>query len=187
MPYACLCMLLPCFLSSMHASCHASTKFQSDNIIRVTGDNPLLEPTFINYGLNKFLENDVDILSNNRKLTFPKGLNFEIFKKSSLDISWYNQMNKFKDKSNFLNEFFTPVNELLYGHFKNFDYVLNKNYSSLRLTMDYETDYDFIKKLFEIIYPNNKTFTFYDILDCIKENPKLLSINNSDFSYDNLI
>lgn len=163
----------------------ASNKFGSDNIIRITGDNPLLDPFIINKGLAKFLESNVDILSNDRKPTFPKGLNFEIFKKSALDSSWLTLSKKYSKQQNFLNTFMTPVNDLLFGNFKNHDFLSGKNHSKLRLTMDHNEDYDFITKLFEILYPQKYNFDLNDILECLRENPQLLSINNQNFAIDN--
>ena len=62
----------------------ASKEFNSDRIIRITADCPLIDFNIINIGMSIFDRNNYDILSNNRRKTYPHGLNFEIFKQSAL-------------------------------------------------------------------------------------------------------
>ena len=76
---------------------NASLKFPSDNIIRVTADNPFTDFEIINRALKIIEKNDYDILSNNRIKTFPLGLNFEIFSSEALKTTWYDTNKKFSN------------------------------------------------------------------------------------------
>jgi len=143
----------------------ASMKFNSDNIIRVTGDCPLIDFNVINKGLKIFLEKDFDILSINRKRTFPDGFDYEIFKKKSLHTSWEDNLKLYKNKSEFYTTFISPAIYMLENKkFKNYDLINESDYSYLNLTLDYPEDLELITKIYEQFYPKNKYFALNEIL-----------------------
>ena len=51
----------------------------NDNIIRITGDCPFIDPKLIDQALIKINE-DYDLVSNTFPSTYPDGLDFSIFK-----------------------------------------------------------------------------------------------------------
>ncbi len=148
----------------------ASLKFKPDNIIRVTADCPLIDPELVNKGLEVFLGSDCDILSNHRERTFPDGMDFEIIKQQALSEAW-------KDNpagATFIN----PVNYLLEKKkFKNKVILNDKNLSHIRLTVDYQEDYELIKIIYQTLYKKNKYFTLADILKFLTDNPQLYNLN----------
>lgn len=157
---------------------HAAKYFESDNIIRLTGDNPLLDFNIINNGIDIFLNSKYDILSNNRKKTYPLGLNFEIFSYHALEKSWKLTNKNFVNQSDFLNTFIPPTSFMLQNvNFKQFDFIYSKNLSTIRLTLDYPEDFKLISKIFESLYFKNKFFGLDEILKLIEKNPELLEIN----------
>lgn len=54
------------------------------NIIRITGDCPLIDPVVIDEVISYFIKNKLDYASNILKETYPDGMDIEIFKKSIL-------------------------------------------------------------------------------------------------------
>lgn len=54
------------------------------NIIRITGDCPLIDPAVIDEVISYFIKNKLDYASNVLKETYPDGMDIEIFKKSIL-------------------------------------------------------------------------------------------------------
>ena len=143
----------------------ASMKFNSDNIIRVTGDCPLIDFNVINKGLKIFLEKDFDILSINRKRTFPDGFDYEIFKKKSLHTSWEDNLKLYQNKSEFYTTFISPAIYMLENKkFKNYDLINESDYSYLMLTLDYPQDLELITKIYEQFYHHNKYFALNEIL-----------------------
>jgi len=156
----------------------ASKKFNSDNIIRITGDNPLVDYEIVNQGLDIFLENKFDILSNNRIRTYPLGLNFEIFTKNALERSWNENFEKFKNEEEFFKTFIPPTKYMLEReNFNNYDLINETDYSSLRLTIDYPEDFEVVTKIFESLYSKNKNFTLTEIIQFLKNHPNLLKQN----------
>ena len=157
---------------------HAAKLFDSENIIRLTGDNPLLDFNIINDGIQIFLDSKYDILSNNRKKTYPLGLNFEIFSNYTLEKSWEMVSEKFSKQRDFLKTFIPPTAFMLENkNFKNFDLTYKKNISTIRLTLDYFEDFQLISKIFESLYYQNRFFGLDEILKLLEKNPKLLEIN----------
>lgn len=64
--------------------CEVAIKSNADIIVRVTADNPLTEPTFIDQGINEMLNSDVDYINFE---DVPYGSGVEIIKKESLLLS----------------------------------------------------------------------------------------------------
>jgi len=154
----------------------ASKKFNTDIIIRCTADNPLIDVNLINNGLEIFLKNNFDILGVDRKRTFPLGLNFQIFTKKALEISWKDNRDIHKD--NFDKIFISPAKYMLEKRkFKNYTIISKKDYSDIRLTLDYPEDFEMISKIYQKLYPHNKKFGLPEILDFFEKNPKILQIN----------
>ena len=152
--------------------------FQSDNIIRVTGDCPLIDYNVINKGVGIFDSNKYDILSIDRVHTFPHGFDFEIFTKDALIKSWDEILGHFHSKEEFSSKFMPPtINMLQSNQFNNYDLINDKNYASLRLTMDYEEDFQLINEIYSSLYTKNKSFAFDEILQLFNERPRLLDIN----------
>jgi spore coat polysaccharide biosynthesis protein SpsF len=67
----------------------ASIFYKADNILRATGDNPLVEPYYADKLLSKHIELKADYSSNKSEIgsTLPDGLGMEIFTFDALEIS----------------------------------------------------------------------------------------------------
>jgi spore coat polysaccharide biosynthesis protein SpsF len=155
----------------------ASQKYNPDNIIRITADNPIIDLNLLANGIKIFNEANYDILTIDNQ-SFPKGLNFEIFSKNILQEIWENTKTKLNDNEIFNLTFISPCNQMLSNnYFKKYFLKNTDNHMNLRLTMDYEEDFIFLKKLYENLYPNNKNFGLSDIITLLKDNPSLLKIN----------
>jgi len=158
----------------------AGKKFNSENIIRITGDNLLIDYEIVNQGLDIFLEKKFDILSNNRIRTYPLGLNFEIFTKNALERSWMENLEKFKNEEEFFKTFIPPTKYMLENeNFNNYDLINETDYSSIRLTIDYSEDFEVVTKIFESLYNKNKNFTLNEIIQFLKNHPNLLKLNKN--------
>jgi spore coat polysaccharide biosynthesis protein SpsF len=156
----------------------AAQKFNSNVIIRITADCPLIDFELINHGLNIFLENKYELLCNNIPRTFPHGLDFEIFKKKHLTEMWNIKKDEFQNDELFLNTFINPIDDI----FKNLSdktYCLtNKmDLSSIRVTLDYEEDFEVIKTIFEYYNDKNPFFGLSDLIFLKKILPNIFELN----------
>jgi spore coat polysaccharide biosynthesis protein SpsF len=164
----------------------ACKEFDSDIIIRITGDCPLIDAKLINKGIEIFLEKEFDILSVNRVRTYPHGLDFEIFTRSSLEKAWKENLKKFGTKKEFFSTFIPPTKYMMTEKsFRNYDLVNKKNFSNIRLTLDYPEDFEFVEKIFKALYYKKKTFDLDDILDFLKIHPELMKINKMHTKLNN--
>ena len=127
----------------------ASIKFKSDIIIRITGDCPLIDHQIIEDLVIAFEKSKVDYLSNTLDPQYPDGQDVEIFSFSALRKAWE------KAELNSEREHVTPF---IYNNSTYFDKSLFKSknynnksgdYSSIRMTIDYENDFKIIKSLIE--------------------------------------
>lgn len=156
----------------------ASLEYPTDNIIRITCDNPLIDYNIINECMKIFSEGIHDILCLDNNSLFPEGVNFEIFSHIALKDTWECQSKKSINSEEFHNTFISPGTAFLNNsRLKKFVYKSEKDYSNLRLTMDYEEDFTLIQKIYKEIYPQNQTFTLNNIVNLLSQKPELIKIN----------
>lgn len=62
----------------------AQAMMKADIIVEITGDCPLLDPDVIDLGIETFLANDCDVVTNARLPSYPQGVDVQIFRFESL-------------------------------------------------------------------------------------------------------
>ncbi len=118
---------------------------------------------------------EYDYVSNLHPATFPDGNDVEVMTFDALENAW-----KHADKL-FEREHTTPY---IWEHPEQFciGNVIMENaadYSmSHRFTIDYKEDYEFIKTVFEELYPANPLFTLSDILTLMDRRKDIFEINH---------
>lgn len=156
----------------------AGQKFNSNNIIRVTADCPLIDFNLINKGLEIFTRDNYDILSVGRIPSFPHGLDFEIFTHNALSVAWKKTIEEFDNSQQFVDTFICPSEYILKSsNFKKYDLVNSKDMSSIRITLDYLEDFELISKIYETLYYKKQDFVLDDIINLLEKNSSMLSIN----------
>lgn len=139
----------------------AAIFYKADNIIRATGDNPLVEPFFAKELLDKHIDNKVDYSSNKSEIgsNLPDGLGVEIFTFESLEIS----MRKSTQKHHFehVNEYILE-NKDKFKIYKDCNVGGFTDHSQIRLTVDTAQDFKKIEKI--INNPSFKIDISYDKL-----------------------
>lgn len=168
---------MPCFRGSEQDVLNRillSTKFFPDCIIiRLTADNPLVDPNVINYMVKKHIDNNNSVTTNYLSKTFPNGTVLSIMNQDVLDF-----MDKNYQENNIREH-------IVYGFSK-----LPKKYKvedvnapeewnryDIRFCLDYQEDFDLIKNVighFESIDKNPST---EDIIKYIDDNQDVKDIN----------
>jgi len=157
---------------------NASLKFNSENIIRVTADCPLIDADLINKGISIFDENNNDILSVGRIKSYPHGLDFEIFNTKTLQNAWKDIFTSYADDQKFKNSFVSVDEYMLTNNkFTCYDLTNDVDLSQIRITLDYPEDLELIRQIYHELYKKGEYFGLKKILNCIKKNPDLLNIN----------
>ncbi len=123
------------------------------NILRVTSDNPLVDPDIIDNLVNKFEKKRVDYMSLrtmehstnwNEKSDFPEGVSLEIFKKK-IFLKFKNLINR-KNQSYPTWYFYSQKNNIKREKLKYFN-IYKKINKKMRVTLDTKKDYIFLKKI----------------------------------------
>ena len=148
-------------------------KFKIDNIVRITGDCPLVDYEIVDEFIKVFLKEKKDYVSNCNPWTYPDGLDTEVFSFKLLSHAQKKAKKYQRLNGGVLISFLKENKNLNTLNIK----CPIKNISKYRLTVDEEADFILIKKIYDKFYPNI-FFGLNDIIKMIKKNKKLLSINS---------
>ncbi|MFN5431312.1 MAG: cytidylyltransferase domain-containing protein [Cyclobacteriaceae bacterium] len=151
-------------------------KYRADVVVKIPSDCPLIDPNVIDKVIKYYLtnENKFDYVSNLHPATFPDGNDVEVMSFAALEQAWENATATMEL------EHTTPYLWENPNNFKigNLVWETGLDYSMThRWTIDYPEDYEFIKQVYERLYPINPKFSLTDILQLLKTEPMLKKIN----------
>jgi spore coat polysaccharide biosynthesis protein SpsF (cytidylyltransferase family) len=144
--------------------------YKSQSIVRLTGDCPLVMPELIDEIIEQFYKLNLDYMSNTLTLTFPDGLDVEIFKSDVLD--------RLQD----LNLSILEREHVTLGIvnrqdiFSTRNYFNNRNISSYRWTVDNQKDFEFVTKVFAHFELNEVNFSQKELEKLVQSNPEINQI-----------
>ncbi len=150
-------------------------EYNADIVAKVPSDCPLIDPSIIDIGFDNFEKGDFDYVSNLHPASFPDGNDIEVFSMSALQRAYM------EAKLSLEREHTTPYFWENPDRFRLGNFVWNKgvDYSmSHRFTIDYKEDFDFIRRVYEELYPINLRFSLQDILDLLEKHPEIYEINS---------
>ncbi len=151
---------------------HAAESCQADVVVEVGGDCPLIDAGIVGQALDLFFEKKAGYVTNVEPQTFPDGLDIHVIGLDSLKLA--NKKALLASHRRHPLAYFHAHKELL--SVINFSH--SENLSSLRWTLDYPEDFQFLKIVYESLYPNKPLFGMSDILQLIEEKPELVKINS---------
>jgi len=149
----------------------ASKNAKAQHVVRVTGDCPLIDSKIIEAVVEMHINSQYDYTSNIEPATFPDGLDVEVFKFSTLEKTWH-EAKKTSEREHVT--LYIRNHPELFSQ-QNFSY--HEDLSHLRWTVDEPEDFDFVTKVYQALYPKKAFFDVNDILQLLKENPYLQTIN----------
>ena len=160
-------------------------KYKSKNIIRCTGDCPLIDPSLIDLLCENFVKKKINHLNfRNKDITrnnnFPDGFDAEIFTFEVLEEAYKN------DNSDFGKEHVTPYIVKKYG--KNYCQIPNVekyNLDNFHYSVDTEEDLKKIEEIYNELYPKNDKFSLYDILNYLNYGHSNLNNNKLNCKFCN--
>ena|SRR3989338_6387864 len=151
----------------------AAKKYNTDVVVEVTGDCPLLDPWLIDDCIDIFLRSDYDYLSNFLVQTYPPGIDVQIFSFRVLEeINKLAKSEKFREH---VTLYILKHPEKYKMH--NVTAPPELCYPNWHIELDEQRDYELIKKIYESLYFKNPKFTTMDIINLLKANPEWLDIN----------
>jgi spore coat polysaccharide biosynthesis protein SpsF len=151
----------------------AANNYETDTVVRITSDCPLIDPHVIDEIVKYYNNNDYTLVTNagsdlnNR--TYPRGLDTEVFSFEVLEKAYKNVEKKYQ------REHVTPY---IYENYNDiFYYKNNKDLSNYRLTLDTKEDFELIKILYDKLYQGEHDFYLNEIIEVLNKNKELLKIN----------
>jgi spore coat polysaccharide biosynthesis protein SpsF len=154
----------------------AAKLFEADAVVKIPSDCPLIDPHIVDKALKYYLDNthSYDYVSNLHPPTYPDGNDVEIMSFEALSDAWENA-NRELEREHTTPYLWENPDKFRIG---NVVWETGLDYSmSHRFTIDYEKDYNFIKMVYDELYPINNKFTLEDILDLLERKPEIKKIN----------
>ena len=148
----------------------ASKLFKSKNIIRITGDCPLIDPEVIDQVAKAFQAKGADYATNTMPATYPDGFDVEIFNFKSLYQAWKisRKVKKFQEHVT------THIREN--KKLKKINLEYKKDYSFLRLTLDDPVDLQVINNVLKN-FSNIYNFGIDEVIRLYKKNKSIFDEN----------
>lgn len=171
---------IDCFRGSVddvldrHYQC--AKKYSFKTIVRITSDNPVVDPEIIDLAIKKYQEGQFDMVTTCNKRSYPYGVSVEVFSFESLKESWNN--------SSLPSE---REHVILYiqnkkNNFKIYNLINEKDLTYINCTIDNELDYKLVKKVvFEI---KTRPILMKDLIELFDKKPELLEINKNSDPYE---
>ena len=150
---------------------HCAKKFSIDNIVRVTADNPLIDPNIIDLIIDEYENNKCDYASNTLHRTFPYGTEVEVFSFKSLEKAWNNA------KKPSEREHVTPFIYDLQNRFILINKEFQEDLSHLRYTIDRIEDLKLVREIIKNI--PTRPILIQDIIELYKKRPEIFEINKN--------
>ena len=151
----------------------AAREHDIDVIVEMTGDCPLIDPSLVEDCILGYQNAEVDYVSNVLERTYPRGMDTQVFATEILaDVA--NRTNDPED--------YEHVSIYIYRHpeiysLKNMPGPPELTDPELGLTLDAPEDFELIRRIFEILYPDNPDFRLSDILSLLENNSALAGLN----------
>lgn len=127
------------------------------DLVRLTADCPLADPEVIDACIDLLKQGGFDYASNGRRRTYPRGLDVEVFRIEAL------QQAARETNAPYDREHVTPWLYRPGAPFSQGELVQDVDESPLRWTVDLPGDFEFVRRVYETLYPANPTFTSDDI------------------------
>lgn len=153
----------------------AQRAYDSDIVVEITGDCPLLDPGLVDMGVETFMINDLDCVTNCFKESFPLGADLMVMDFDSLqsctsmpepDYHEHVSLGIIRNP-----EQFKIVHLTAHPRWQGHEY---------RFMLDYPEDLLFIQKVYEHLYPvYGSRFGIEEMMELMRREPKLADINRN--------
>ena len=113
----------------------------ADIIVRMTADNPLIDPEIIDSVIQHYNENNFDYVTNNNPRTYPYGMDVEVFSFNALKQAWLKST--LPSEKEHVTGYIINTKEFKKGNVSS-----GKDFPGIRLTVDRINDLKLIREIF---------------------------------------
>lgn len=148
-----------------------SGMYHHDALVRLTADCPLVMPELLDTMITEFYKQDIDYMSNTFPPTFPDGLDIEIVRNGVLE-----KLNTFSLDASEIEH----VTKGIYSRpqlFKLSNFRNTHDSSHERWTVDYQSDFDFVCKIFHEFRKRESEFTLNELRNFLANENEISSQN----------
>jgi spore coat polysaccharide biosynthesis protein SpsF len=162
---------VPCFRGEEHDCLdryyQAALEYEADVVVRLTGDNPLVDAGFVDWMVESFLQMTPACDYGNAGLsaTFPYGLSVELFSCEALEIAWR------EGTDAYCREHVTPFLEQHPERFRIWSPVHEPDLSHLRWTVDTVEDLERMRRIYALF--RDEEFTWQDVVSVLQQHSEL--------------
>tara|TARA_B110001450_G_C17506665_1_gene434653 strand:- start:2 stop:751 length:750 start_codon:yes stop_codon:yes gene_type:complete len=167
---------------------NAAKYFNTDTLVQITGDCPLLDVTLVDDAIKLFLKcfpKSRFVSNTGPNISMPWGFDVQVYKASELANVLEASDLSDDDREHVSNRFYLNKFEKLYNPIEiSYPYPLNR--SELRVTLDYQEDFDLIKSVIEDFgIKNLDSIKMYDIIKWLDNNPVIRDASLKKHSNNN--
>jgi spore coat polysaccharide biosynthesis protein SpsF len=154
----------------------AALFYNASVIVKIPSDCPLIDPQVIDRVLAYYNDHQdkFDFVSNLHPASYPDGNDVEVMSFSALTNAW-KHATKSLEREHTTPYFWENPAKFSIGN------VLWESGLKLdmthRFTLDYMEDFEFIKQVYDRLYPAKENFSLLDILNLLDQEPQLMSLN----------
>jgi spore coat polysaccharide biosynthesis protein SpsF len=146
-------------------------EFVPDSFVRLTADCPLADHRVIDRVIEEHLASGADYTSNVIHRTFPQGLDVECITTATFSTLLGLPLDAAEREHVTLGIYNRPEEFSLHS------VTQRVNRSALRWTVDRQDDLDFVRSIYQQLYPHEPDFTQADVLELIERIPSLNHMN----------
>lgn len=149
-------------------------QFHIDIVVRITADNPLIDPHLVDQVIKDILNGEYDYVSNMIEQTYPSGYLVEAFTFTTLEKIYNSKTDSYNK------EHVTPDLRKNFKNYKTKNIRTPKNLerNSWRLTLDYKKDLSILKKIFKNLYRPNNYISYESVVNFLDHNESILDNRN---------
>jgi spore coat polysaccharide biosynthesis protein SpsF len=149
----------------------AARRSEPSHVMRLTGDCPLTDAAILDALVELHLAGAFDYSSNVEVRTYPVGLDAEIFRHDLLVRAWREATSPYE------REHVTPFMRQAAPGSRHGVLKDRIDRSNQRWTVDYPEDFDFARRVFEELYPNDPGFGADDVHRLLLDHPEIAALN----------
>ncbi|MCR4324843.1 MAG: glycosyltransferase family protein [Candidatus Curtissbacteria bacterium] len=155
---------------------NTAKKFDCGIIVRITADNPLIDPQIIDVCIREFIRGKVDYLSTTDHVTrsLPIGLDVEVFSSNALFKAYRAAKTSYEKEHVTPYMWFNRNREFIIGKTPKLDPNYYRNY---RLTVDWEKDLLLMRKIYDNFFRENAIVDVKKVLRYLDQNQELAMLN----------
>ncbi|HEX3352464.1 MAG TPA: glycosyltransferase family protein [Terriglobales bacterium] len=149
----------------------AAQKFAAEIVVRITADCPLIDPELIDATVRAFFDQKSDYATNALVVTYPRGLDVEVFSAQALARAWS------EAKLSYERVHVTPYFYEIEGRFRVGSVTAGADYSRHRWALDTVEDLELMRSVYAR-FDNSDDMSWLEVLSLMDREPQLALINS---------